>query len=223
MPETIRTTEKRSDPANGANLYDLLGVSPDVEPEDLKLAYRQKALVDHPDKGGDQNTFDAILEAFKLLQDPGKRLAYDERLAADASSAVLVEGKPLHRSTGEGVAHEKTAPRAGSTRQKDWHKQADEWAGERSGAALLKEIRLALTDAAVPKDSAEPMSKKSEAEVQKEQTEALFKKFSSLPNGSKAKKQWVDSLTGKQKQALKLHAKAHEEVAMDKAKKWLAK
>lgn len=219
MPETNRATENSLDRTNGANLYDLLGVSQDVSPEELKQAYRQKALVDHPDKGGDQDRFDAISDAFRLLQDPERRLEYDMQLDAAASDAVLVEGRPEHRSTGEGVAHKKTAPRVGSTRQKDWHKQKSEWAGERSGAAIVKEVRHALTDAA----RAEDASEKSAAEVQKEQTEALFKKFSSLPNGSKAKKQWVDSLTAGQKQALKRRAKEEEAQAMAKAKAWLAK
>jgi len=211
--------EKLNDHTHGANLYDLLGVSPDVEPEELKLAYRQKALVEHPDKGGDQETFDAIFYAFKLLQDPEKRLQYDEELLGVVSNSVLVEGKPEHRSTGEGFAHKKTAPRAGSFRQKDRHNLKEEWAGERSGAAVVKTIRHGLTDV----DSANAMSQKSEAEVLKEQTEALFKKCNSIPNGSKAKKQWIDALTGKQKQALKALAKVHEAEAAEKAKKWLAK
>lgn len=198
-------------------LYELLGVSNDCEAEELKTAYRHKALTEHPDKGGDQDKFDAIFNAYNLLQDPERRLEYDEQLVEAASKAVLVEGAPEKRSTGEGVAHKKTAPCPGSKRQKDWHKQSEEWAGEKSGATVLKQISLALTDASGP------MSQKPPEEMLKDQTEALFKKYSELPAGSKGKQQWVNSLTPKQRQALKTYAKAEEAKAMEKAKKWLGK
>jgi len=199
-----------------ATLYELLGVSDDCEPEALKAAYRSKALTEHPDKGGDQDKFDAIFAAFKLLEDPERRLDYDEQLAARASERRLVEGAPETRSTGEGVAHKKTAPTAGSKRQKDWHKQSEEWAGEKSGSTVLKQITLAITDASGP------MSQKPPEELLKDQTEALFKKYQELPSGKKGKQQWVASLTPQQQQALKKHAKAEEAKAMEKAKKWAA-
>lgn len=196
------------------NYYDILGVHSDIEPDELKAAYRQKALLEHPDKGGDQDRFDAILRAFHLLQDPEKRLEYDEDLARAASAAILVEGAPLTRSTGEGVAHKKTAPTAGSKRQKDWHNQSEDWAGEKHGSKVLENIRLALTDAQGP------MSQKAPEEMLKDQTEALFEKYRELPNGSKGKQAWVNSLNPKQKQALKAYAKTLEKEALDKAKKW---
>lgn len=211
---------KKATPAPGCGqptLYELLDVDNDCEPEALKAAYRQKALVEHPDKGGDQDRFDAILHAFNLLQDPEKRLTYDEELARAASQARLVEGAPTSRSTGEGVAHKKTAPTAGSKRQKDWHKQSEEWAGEKNGSTVLQNIRLALTDAAGP------MSQKPPEELLKDQTEALFKKYKELPSGKKGKQAWVNSLDAKQQQALKVYAKAEEAKAMEKAKKWLGK
>jgi curved DNA-binding protein CbpA len=132
--------QKAVEVTNGRpNLYELLQVENDVEPEALKVAYRQLALVEHPDKGGDQDKFDAILHAFNLLQDPQRRLEYDEELARAASQARLVEGAPTTRSTGEGVAHKKTAPTPGSKRQKDWHKQSEEWAGEKKWIECVAE------------------------------------------------------------------------------------
>jgi len=196
------------------DLYELLKVDNDVEPDALKAAYRQLALVEHPDKGGDQDRFDAILHAFNLLQDPERRLEYDEELARAASHARLVEGAPATRSTGEGVAHKKTAPTAGSKRQKDWHQQSEEWAGEKSGSTVLQNIRLALTDVAGP------MSQKSPEELLKDQTDALFKKYKELPAGSKGRQAWVSSLNAKQKHSLKALAKAEEAKALEKAKKW---
>jgi len=218
MPEKARPTANAGahDPTHGADLYALLGVSPDAEAEELKLAYRQKALAEHPDKGGDQDKFDAIVHAYERLQDPQRREEYDEQ-RLEAAYAVPVEGRPEGCASGEKVAHKKTAPTVGSKRQKDWHKQADEWAGERSAAAVVASVRLALTDAVGPQ-----LSQASSKETQEAETEALFKKLSEFKSAG-ARKQWMDGLTGKQKQALKARAKLHEAQEMQKAKKWLAK
>ena len=46
------------------NYYSLLGVARDVDDAALKKAYRQAALVAHPDKGGTDEEFQAINEAW---------------------------------------------------------------------------------------------------------------------------------------------------------------
>ena len=57
--------------------YDTLGVSPNASASDIKKAYHKLALKHHPDKGGSQETFKKISEAFTILSDPEKRQAYD--------------------------------------------------------------------------------------------------------------------------------------------------
>jgi DnaJ family protein A protein 2 len=58
-------------------LYDILEVSPECSAEEIKKAFRKKALQHHPDKGGDTEVFKKINSAYEILSDPEKRKVYD--------------------------------------------------------------------------------------------------------------------------------------------------
>ncbi|CAH8449809.1 unnamed protein product [Dicrocoelium dendriticum] len=59
--------------------YDILGVSPNATPEEIKKAYRKLALQHHPDKSKDNGEkFKEISQAFEVIGDPTKRKIYDE-------------------------------------------------------------------------------------------------------------------------------------------------
>jgi len=58
--------------------YDLLGVATSATDDQLKKAYRKKALTEHPDKGGDVAKFQEITKAYETLKDPQERAAYDK-------------------------------------------------------------------------------------------------------------------------------------------------
>lgn len=61
--------------------YSILEVSREVSAEELKRAYRKKAMEVHPDRhGGDkekETLFKEVNEAYATLSDPQKRAHYD--------------------------------------------------------------------------------------------------------------------------------------------------
>jgi DnaJ family protein A protein 2 len=58
-------------------LYETLEVSPTASQAEIKKAYRKLALIHHPDKGGNQETFKKITAAHEILSDEEKRQVYD--------------------------------------------------------------------------------------------------------------------------------------------------
>lgn len=59
-------------------LYDILGVSSTATENEIKKAYRKKAVTCHPDKGGDTEEFKKINKAYEILSNSEKRKLYDE-------------------------------------------------------------------------------------------------------------------------------------------------
>ncbi len=59
------------------NPFETLGVQTDASKEQIKKAYRKLAMEHHPDKGGDEDKFKEISEAYSVLSDDSKRHAYE--------------------------------------------------------------------------------------------------------------------------------------------------
>lgn len=61
------------------DLYEILEISPSAHPETIHRVYRFLAQVYHPDnrETGSEETFRQIVEAYRTLNDPQRRAAYD--------------------------------------------------------------------------------------------------------------------------------------------------
>lgn len=61
------------------NPYEVLGVAPDATQDQIRVAYKKKARLAHPDrKGGSEALMSALNVAKEILLDPRRRLSYDK-------------------------------------------------------------------------------------------------------------------------------------------------
>jgi curved DNA-binding protein len=62
------------------NYYQILGINENASQDDIKKAYKKLAMQHHPDRGGDNNKFQEISQAYDTLSDPQKKSHYDAEL-----------------------------------------------------------------------------------------------------------------------------------------------
>ncbi len=84
------------------DLYELLGVDRGAHQEEIVRAWRRQALAVHPDtragqegQGDAGGRFRAVVKAYQVLSDPGRRAAYDRALAADRKPAARPHAIPV--------------------------------------------------------------------------------------------------------------------------------
>tara|TARA_Y100000310_G_scaffold155358_1_gene154829 strand:+ start:245 stop:892 length:648 start_codon:yes stop_codon:yes gene_type:complete len=59
------------------NPYKILGVDKDATQDEIKKAFRKLALKYHPDKGGDEEKFKQVNQAYSMISDEAKRSQHD--------------------------------------------------------------------------------------------------------------------------------------------------
>ncbi len=75
-----------------ADFYELLGVSRNASADEIKRAYRQKAMELHPDTNPDAGAaeeFKALSRAYQVLSDPDQRARYDRFGEAGVSGTAV--------------------------------------------------------------------------------------------------------------------------------------
>ena len=99
-----------------ADLYEILQVHPQADPDVLRAAYRVLARKYHPDHGGDARKMIDLNDAWSVLGDPDRRAVYDAsrvgaggaavpRASAGASAASAGTGSAGTGSRSTDVAH----------------------------------------------------------------------------------------------------------------------
>lgn len=86
--------------------YEALQISPNAQPETVQRVYRLLAQMYHPDNSetGDLESFNRVLEAYRVLSDPAERAAYDVEYRA----AVSLRWKIFDQSAApQGIESEK--------------------------------------------------------------------------------------------------------------------
>jgi molecular chaperone DnaJ len=61
------------------DFYKVLGVNENATQDEIKKAYRKLAVEHHPDKGGNEDTFKKISQAYDTIGDDNKRKQYDNQ------------------------------------------------------------------------------------------------------------------------------------------------
>lgn len=110
-----------------ASAYEVLGVAPGVDDEQLRRAYRVRLRETHPDTGGDAAVFIRVQRAWELIGTPTGRASYDRSRGGDsewdgwrAPSAERSDTRPGPKTYGEPGIH----------RRARYTALLHEWAGE---------------------------------------------------------------------------------------------
>lgn len=75
---------KKFDPHK--DYYAVLGLTKEATSDTIRSEYRKKARENHPDRGGSKETFQAITEAYEVLNDEETRKAYNETRSFSSGS-----------------------------------------------------------------------------------------------------------------------------------------
>jgi len=82
--------------------YEILGVSKSASADEIKKAFRRLAIQHHPDRGGNEESFKEVNEAYEILKDDAKRKRYDQFGHAGVGSSAASDGNPFAGFGGAG-------------------------------------------------------------------------------------------------------------------------
>jgi len=68
---------KSKDIMSKRDYYEVLGINKNSTQDEIKKAYRKQSMEHHPDRGGNEEIFKEVAEAYETLSDPKKKESYD--------------------------------------------------------------------------------------------------------------------------------------------------
>ena len=105
--------------------YTALGILSSASENEIRSAYRKRALMTHPDKGGSADAFRSVVAAFEILTDAARRSAYDR-------DQVPIPTPPTHKKRQQ---EEKATKMPSKKPSKNASKMASKAPKERTQAA----------------------------------------------------------------------------------------
>ena len=125
-----------------ATLYEALLVSQDATLDEIKLAFKRRALQVHPDKGGSKEAFHLVYQALETLADPEARKKYDYSLATARKKPAQPPPSASRRKK-KATNKRKEAP-SNPEKPSKWRKKAVPKAPQSKETKLLIKIRHLL-------------------------------------------------------------------------------
>jgi DnaJ homolog subfamily A member 2 len=81
------------------SFYEILGVDRTCSQNDIKVAFKRLLLVHHPDKGGNNEFFVKLSDAYGTLKDPTLRKIYDAKLDMEENSSSAFDSRVFNESS----------------------------------------------------------------------------------------------------------------------------
>ncbi|KAJ8602615.1 hypothetical protein CTAYLR_010195 [Chrysophaeum taylorii] len=134
--------------------YELLEVPRNATTNEIRQAFRRKALEQHPDRGGDPDVFQTINKAYDVLSDPERRKYYDRtgRMERSVEEDFLegfgrAAGSTLQKEQRQVVDDSKALQQRFAELQEQSHSQSFEaWMRSRNTSSMTVTVETLMQD-----------------------------------------------------------------------------
>ena len=129
------------------SLYDVLLVDQNATLEEIKLAFKRRALQVHPDKGGSKEEFHLVYQALETLGDPAARKKYDHTLATTTEISTDTKTEEEEESGAKCSSNHQLQSRATSSKVSEvicWRGRRSGWGSTPAGSPQSKQTKLLM-------------------------------------------------------------------------------